>query len=294
MQNLLIGIMNCACFVPLRFMRIAPKNTITWVMRGCHVATNSYCTYVALSEPMSPLLYSFQAGSYYFKIFLFLQCMTQLFYMIATFLNPGYVSKEEMLLDRAETTSKNSEIDIESGERAFRILKDKPTFNMKEREQCEPCGWAIPLRAIHCRTCEKCVRRYDHHCPWLGNCVGERNYRFFYIYVIFQSCVVFILTYTTYHSFYDTLTNWFWFHKYLILSMLILSVCTPTAIAIVLFHNYLVISGQTTYEFVKHSKIPYLQSFPNGVSPFNRGVLMNYYLMLIRWRPTLWESLYAC
>ena len=293
MEKVLVFIMNCACYVPLKVMRVTPNDTIAWIMRGFHFGTNAYCTYIVLTEPLSPLSLSYHSGTPLFPIFFILQFITQLFYIIATFQNPGYVTKEEMLLDRAETTSKNNEIDIESGERAFKVLKDKPKFNMKERSYCEPCGWAIPLRAIHCRTCEKCVRRYDHHCPWLGNCVGERNYRFFYLYVIFQTSVVYILTYSTYFSFYDTVTNWFWFHKYLILSMMILSVCAPTSTAVFIFHNYMIVTGQTTYEVVKHSKIPYLQSFPNGVSPFNRGILMNYYLMLIRVNPTLWENLYT-
>lgn len=37
--------------------------------------------------------------------------------------------------------------------------------------------------------CDRCVRRYDHHCIWLGSCVGERNHGLFWWYLLVDSAV---------------------------------------------------------------------------------------------------------
>ncbi|NXJ84229.1 ZDHC7 Palmitoyltransferase, partial [Trogon melanurus] len=44
---------------------------------------------------------------------------------------------------------------------------------------CDRCEAFRPPRAHHCRICHRCVRRMDHHCPWINNCVGELNQKYF-------------------------------------------------------------------------------------------------------------------
>eukprot|EP00747_Dinoflagellata_sp_TGD_P017875 gnl/TRDRNA2_/TRDRNA2_126118_c0_seq1.p1 gnl/TRDRNA2_/TRDRNA2_126118_c0~~gnl/TRDRNA2_/TRDRNA2_126118_c0_seq1.p1 ORF type:complete len:701 (-),score=106.11 gnl/TRDRNA2_/TRDRNA2_126118_c0_seq1:95-2197(-) len=40
---------------------------------------------------------------------------------------------------------------------------------------CSVCGRLRTRRSKHCKECARCVARFDHHCPWLGNCVGANN-----------------------------------------------------------------------------------------------------------------------
>lgn len=50
-----------------------------------------------------------------------------------------------------------------------------------EYKYCTICHIEQPLRCKHCKTCDHCVATHDHHCPWIGNCVGERNrFHFFW------------------------------------------------------------------------------------------------------------------
>ena len=39
-------------------------------------------------------------------------------------------------------------------------------------------------RSKHCDICNKCISVYDHHCPWINNCVGSNNYFLFYYFLI--------------------------------------------------------------------------------------------------------------
>merc|ERR1719162_1623176 len=65
--------------------------------------------------------------------------------------------------------------------------KDKSELNLQEskrsgeRRHCKWCGKYKPDRCHHCRVCRACILKMDHHCPWIYNCVGFGNHKYFFL-----------------------------------------------------------------------------------------------------------------
>ena len=50
-------------------------------------------------------------------------------------------------------------------------------------KRCDICDDIKPARTHHCRSCKACVFLMDHHCPWINNCVGIENQRYFLLFI---------------------------------------------------------------------------------------------------------------
>lgn len=58
--------------------------------------------------------------------------------------------------------------------------------DFKSIRTCDKCNITIPssLNAGHCIYCNICIKGYDHHCPWIGKCVGKYTKIPFYLFLI--------------------------------------------------------------------------------------------------------------
>lgn len=96
--------------------------------------------------------------------------LSVLFFAISSLKDPGYVQKSNAPLTELYAQAKLEDV-------------------------CPDCMSLRPPRARHCQCCSRCVRKFDHHCPWLSNCIGAGNHGWFYFFLVFTEAALAVSIY---------------------------------------------------------------------------------------------------
>lgn len=150
------------------------------------------------------------------------------------------------------------------------LVSDDQLEGVADLLKCSACVSRVNRLSRHCLICDKCVVDYDHHCRWLNNCIGEKNYRTFICLIASTQLLVGVhmaaaaVLFSVYVGQMDNLeadlaSSWIVLGKtpYIVLLCVNILVglgafCMVTHL--VGFHIYLAYRGLTTYNYVMETQ----------------------------------------
>jgi len=155
----------------------------------CFLITYSSITYIdycILTYIVVPVLSENLWGTVHAVIFNTLVFLLVFSHFKASFSDPGHVPIPEVSVDFSETR---------------RSSRKKRGKSNDEWTTCKYCELFRPPRSHHCRVCRRCIKKMDHHCPWINNCVGEQNQKYFLLFLLYtgSACL---------HALLLTFYNW--------------------------------------------------------------------------------------
>ncbi|KAG7519018.1 palmitoyltransferase ZDHHC9 [Solea senegalensis] len=223
--------------------------TLFLIVGTCSLFFAFECPYLAVHlSPTIPV----------FAVLLFLFVIAML--LRTSFSDPGVLPRalpEEASFIEMEIEAANG--NVPAGQRPPPRIRNVQINNqIVKLKYCYTCKIFRPPRASHCSICDNCVDRFDHHCPWVGNCVGKRNYRYFYLFTMSLSLLtIYIFTFDIVHVVMRSVDNGFLNTlKETPGSVLEVLVCFFTlwsVVGLTGFHTYLISLNQTTNEDIKGS-----------------------------------------
>lgn len=133
---------------------------------------------------------------------------------------------------------------------------------------CGTCIINSPPRAYHCEFCDRCVLKRDHHCVFLGICIGHSNFRYFLMLVFHAWAACFYLSllnipytlkllggfsFTYMFSVMIPLLSWIFgvLQATYVVASFATGICSLICVVMflcLLFHCRNIYNGQTTYE----------------------------------------------
>ena len=204
-------------------------------------------------------------------IFHGLQLISLIIYYLLTISDPGYLpindskmqqSLKDQLIKAENDDTDDVIVEQDDKENATLITKRaKPVIRTVDLTAavipprfCERCKIYKPPRCKHCYLCDRCVIRYDHHCPLIDHCIGVNNYRTFMSYLMVQGSISLWTFCVSIHALFlsGEIYNYIQYGLRIVLFVWMLYQCI-IASTLIIFHLYAISTAQTSFDHINNS-----------------------------------------
>jgi len=184
------------------------------------------------------------------SVFHFITFMLLICYYLSIVTHPGEIPEEDS--DWQYLPPDGMPPPTQSGATAPKAREAKSTG---ERRHCKWCGKYKPDRCHHCRVCQTCILKMDHHCPWIYNCVGHRNYKFFFLLLFYTVLDLHLIVWTMVPSVNSSLMDDTTFGTmfFLLFGETLACFLAFFLTSFFIFHVWLTSNAMTTIEFCEKS-----------------------------------------
>jgi palmitoyltransferase ZDHHC9/14/18 len=135
--------------------------------------------------------------------------------------------------------------------------KTEPTITLKDKQIslkfCTTCKAIRDVRSMHCNICGYCIKRHDHHCVFVANCVGENNtdkFVYFLLSVVAHSLTIMIPSILNI-SHAQVLNDKIYYNISLFLAIYS-GLFFVAILFFLIFHTYLICKNRTTNEYIRN------------------------------------------
>lgn len=161
--------------------------------------------------------------------------------------------------------------------------------DMKASLLCPDCNFKVPPRTFHCYSCQACVMMRDQHCAWFNCCIGEKNHKWYMVFLIASLsflllCSNLILTTACHPAKFigsimlpDDCTEVYFDILYAICFVTSIY-CIEAAVfilSVILFEFWLITIGMTGHEFRNRSRRAILCGLCSS-RPYSKGIIRNW------------------
>jgi len=243
---------------PVKFL---PVFFVCGIIAGLHVIYTFFHAVPMYQHPH----YHF-GGAVQLVIFHFVTALLVLCYLQCILVHPGTIPEK----DEDPTWEYVPQDPMQMAVPGLNLQESKRTG---DRRHCKWCAKYKPDRCHHCRVCRMCILKMDHHCPWIYNCVGFRNHKYFFLLLLYTTIDCHMIVWTMLTSVKASMNPR---TPFISMFLLLFGETLASFLGILvsiffLFHIWLMLKSMTTIEFCEKS----MKNRGYDSSAYDRGIIGN-------------------